>query len=388
MTLRDRERRLVDGLRDRERKLVDGLRQVASHRPLVGRVVRRVHKPAGSAPGTLLHAGEKKIEKVRIRYIDYDQEALREQTVDDIEACFGPVDDDTVTWVNIDGLHEPEVVASVGDRFQIHRLVMEDVLSPTQRPKVEDYGEYFFVVVRMLGFEKESETITSEQVSLIVGDRYVFSFQERFGDVFEPVRERLREGKGRLRSRGPDYLAYALIDAIVDSYFRILEEVGDHLEDMEESVLRDPSLPVMHRLHHLKREMLILRRAVWPLREVLGSLYRGEVRLVTEETRVFLRDVYDHAVNVIDTVETLREVNSSAIDLYMSHVGNRMNEVMKVLTIIATIFIPLSFFAGVYGMNFEYMPELAVRWAYPALLAWMLLIAGGMLLYFRKKGWL
>ena len=372
----------------REKEHKDRSRAMPRAASVVNRIVKRVHKPPGSAPGTLVHTGQKKVETVRIRLIDYDEQHIREETVHDIEQCLEAVDHPTITWVNIDGLHDPEIVGRVGDRFGIHRLVLEDVLSTTQRPKVEEYGDHFFVVVKMLTFDGESGTIESEQVSFIVGDRYVFSFQERFGDVFEPVRQRLREAKGRLRTRGSDYLAYTLIDAVVDSYFRIIEEVGDRLEDLEELVLRDPAHSVMHRLHHLKREMLILRRAVWPLREVLGSMYRGEVNLVTEETRVFLRDVYDHAVQVIDTVETLREVNSSAIDLYMSHVGNRMNEVMKVLTIIATIFMPLGFFAGVYGMNFEHMPELAIRWAYPALLGWMLTLAGGMLLYFRKKGWL
>ena len=240
----------------------------------------------------------------------------------------------------------------------------------------------------MLSFEEETDTVLAEQVSFIVGERYLFSFQERYGDVFEPVRERLRDGRQRIRARGTDYLVYALIDAIVDRYFRILETIGDRIEELEAAVLQDPSIELMHRIHALKREVLVIRRAVWPLREALGQLYRGEIKHVTEETQLFLRDVYDHCVQVIDTVETLREVLSSTLDLYMSGVSNRMNEVMKVLTIIATIFIPLSFFAGLYGMNFEYMPELHVRWAYPTLLGAMAVTAGGMLWYFRRNGWL
>ena len=354
---------------------------------LVRRLLVRGPKSAGTAPGTLLHTGERKVEKIRIRFIDYDADGIREETIDRIDECFSLADEPTVTWINIDGLHDTGVIGRIGERFDFHHLVMEDVVSPRQRPKVEDFRSYIFVTVKMLSFNAETQAITAEQVSLIVGERFVFSFQERPGDVFEPVRERLRHGKGRLRSRGGDYLAYTLIDAIVDSYFRILEEVGDQIEAVEDEVMVDGSVGAMQRIHNLKRETLLLRRSVWPLRELLGELYRGEVPLVKEETQVFVRDVYDHSVQVIDTVETLREVLSSTMDLYMSMVSNRMNEVMKVLTIIATIFIPLSFFAGVYGMNFEYMPELAVRWAYPTLLALMGAVAGGMLWLFYRKGW-
>ena len=355
---------------------------------VVGRLMSKVKKAPGSSPGTLVHTGARKTDHVRIRMIDYNAEHIEERTLNTIDECFSAAEDPAVTWVNIDGLHDIEVAEAVAARFGVHRLAMEDVLSTTQRPKVEEYEDHFLVIIKMLEFDVETESVLAEQVSFIVGKTYLFSFQERPGDVFEPVRQRLREAKGRVRSRGTDYLVYALIDAIVDSYFRILEKVGDRIEELEEIVLVDPELHVMHRIHHLKREMLILRRAVWPLRETLGQMYRGEIPNVTDETQLFLRDVHDHAVQVIDTVETLREVLSGAMDLYMSGVSNRMNEVMKMLTIIATIFIPLSFFAGLYGMNFEYMPELGVRWGYPALLAAMVTLAGGMLLYFRKRRWL
>jgi magnesium transporter len=366
----------------------EGLYGESTQPSVVGRLVSKVKKAPGSAPGTLLHTGARKTDHVRIRLIDYDAEHTEERGLNTIDECFAVADDPAVTWVNIDGLHDVAVAEAVAQRFDVHRLAMEDVLSTTQRPKVEEYQDHFLVIVKMLSFDDETESVMAEQVSLIVGKTYLFSFQERPGDVFEPVRDRLRHAKGRIRTRGADYLAYALIDAIVDSYFRILERVGDRIEDLEETVLEDPALHVMHRIHHLKREMLILRRAVWPLRETHGQKYRGEIPHVTEETQLFLRDVHDHAVLVIDTVETLREVLSGAMDLYMSGVSNRMNEVMKMLTIIATIFIPLSFFAGLYGMNFDYMPELGVRWAYPALLAAMATMAGGMLWYFRKRRWL
>jgi magnesium transporter len=354
----------------------------------MGRIVNRVHKPAGSAPGTLVHTGPRKIAEVRIRLIDYDDKDLREQDLDDISECFPFAHGESVSWINVDGLHDTDVLKELGREFDIHRLVLEDVISPSQRPKVEAYGDHSFIVLKMLSFDEESRTLLSEQVSFILGKGFVFSFQERVGDVFEPVRVRLREAKGRIRQRGGDYLAYALIDAVVDSYFRILEIMGDEIEALEELAISDPSQTVMHQIYALRREMLILRRSVWPLRESMGTIYRGEIPQITEETQLFFRDVYDHAVQVIDTVETLREVLSGAMDLYLSGVSNRMNEVMKVLTIIATIFMPLGFFAGLYGMNFEYMPELGFRWAYPLLLAWMLSIAGGMVIYFRRKGWL
>jgi len=361
---------------------------IRSGRSIVGRLVRRADKAPGSAPGTLVHTGERKVEKTRIRLIEYDADSIQERTLGDISESFEYADDPPVTWVNVDGLHDISIFEAVEERFGVHRLALEDVLSTSTRPKVEVFESHFLVVLKMLSFDEDAESIVAEQVSFIVGDRYLFSFQERYGDVFEPVRVRLRESQRRIRSRGTDYLMYALVDAIVDRYFRILETIGDLIEGLEIAAIDNPEPEVMHRIHHLRREMLVLRRAVWPLREAIGQLYRGEVPHVTEETQLFLRDVYDHAVQVIDTVETLREVLSGALDLYMSGVSNRMNEVMKVLTIIATIFIPLSFFAGLYGMNFEYMPELGIRWAYPALLTFMAGIAVAMLWYFRRRGWL
>lgn len=354
----------------------------------MNRLVDRVHKAPGSAPGTLMHTGQRKVEAVRIRLIDYDSEKLEERTLTGVDESFPYADRPPVTWVNIDGLHDTKVAEAVAERFGVHMLALEDVLSTNQRPKVEAYDRHYLIVLKMLSFDDDTDSVTAEQLSLILGEKYLFSFQERLGDVFEPVRERLRQAKGRIRSRGADYLAYALIDAIVDNYFRILERLGDIVEELEEIVLTDSSTEVLHRIYHLRREMLVVRRAVWPLREVIGQMYREELELISEETRLFLRDVYDHSVQVIDTTETLREVLSGAMDLYLSGVSNRMNEVMKVLTIIATIFIPLSFFAGLYGMNFDYMPELHVRWAYPVLLGFMLVVSGGMLWAFKRKGWL
>jgi magnesium transporter len=357
-------------------------------RSLVTRLVGRSTKAPGSAPGTLRHTGPRKVEKVRLRLIDYDADSLVERELERIEDSFDYAQEPPVSWVNVDGLHDESVAEAVADRFGVHRLAMEDVLSPTQRPKVEEYEDHFLVIIKMLSFDAEADSVVAEQLSLIVGPNYLFSFQERPGDVFEGVRDRLRQGRPRIRARGTDYLAYALIDAVVDNYYRVLEQIGDRIEELEQAAMTDASVEVMHRIHHLKSEVLVLRRAVWPLRETLGQMYRGEIPNISEETQLFLRDVYDHCVQVIDTTETMRELLTGAMDLYMSGVSNRMNEVMKVLTIIATIFIPLSFFAGLYGMNFEYMPELSVRWAYPVLLVAMGTMAGAMLWYFRRRGWL
>jgi len=355
---------------------------------LIRRMVNRRQKPPGTPPGTLLHTGDQKADSVLVRLIAYGPETIDEWQGADVETCLQRPHAPAVRWVNVDGLQDVGIVQAVGAYLDVHQLVLEDILSTGQRSKAEDHGAYLFVILNMLSFEPGTDSIVSEQVSLLIGETVVFSFQERRGDVFEPVRERLRQGKGRIRSRGPDYLAYALMDTIVDSYFQILEAVGDRIEELEDQVLVTPTPELLHRIHHLRREMLMLRRSVWPLRETLGQLYRDELPLISAETTVFLRDVHDHAVHVIDTVESLREVLSAAMELYMSGVSNRMNEVMKVLTIIATMFIPLSFLTGLYGMNFQYMPELDLPWAYPALLAFMGIALGGMLWTFRRRGWL
>jgi magnesium transporter len=265
---------------------------------------------------------------------------------------------------------------------------MEDILHTDQRPKMEDFEDYIFIVTKMLFFDQEKRELKAEQLSLILGENYVVTFQERVGDVFEPIRERIRKGKGRVRKMQSDYLAYALIDAVVDHYFIVLEKIGETVESLEEELVTNPTPETLQAIHHLKRELIFLRKSVWPLRELISGLERGEASLIQEKTTVFLRDVYDHTIQVIDTVESLRDMVSGMLDVYLSSVSNRMNEVMKVLTIIATIFIPMTFIAGIYGMNFENMPELKWPWGYP--LVWCVILAIGivMLGYFKKKKWL
>jgi len=296
-----------------------------------------------------------------------------------------------VTWVNVDGLGDAKTIAALGEIFHLHPLALEDVLHVTQRPKVEQYGEHQYIVTRMAAM---AETLETEQLSIFLGPGFVLTFQERPGDCLDPIRERIRKGQGRIRQAGPDYLAYALIDAVVDHYFPVLEEFGEHLEVLEDSVIERPDARTVSQIHQAKRDLLRLRRAVWPMRESVNSLTRDPLPLITDDTRTYLRDCYDHAVQILDIVESHREIASGLMDLYLSSVSNRMNDVMKVLTVIATIFIPLTFVAGIYGMNFSpevsplNMPELNWYWGYPFCLTIMAAVTVAMVFFFKRRGWL
>jgi magnesium transporter len=348
---------------------------------------QRVSK-AGLPPGSLIYTGEKRMEQVRVSVIDYDPDRFQELEPRAVEECFPFKETPTVTWLNVTGLHDVEVIEKIGTHFGLHPLVLEDVLSTEQRPKYEDFGEYVFLVLKTLHYNEDTQELRAEQISLVLGGNFVISFQEIEADPFDAMRERIRTSKGRIRTKGADYLAYALVDAIVDNYFAILEKVGDHTEVLGVRAVEDPAPETLHSIQSLKGELNYLRRFIWPLRDVVSGLQRGESELVKEETEVYLRDVYDHTIQVIETIEAFRDVVSGMFDTYLSSVSNRMNEVMKVLTIIATIFIPVTFVAGVYGMNFHFMPELGLRWAYPITLVVMLAIAIGMLVYFKKKRWI
>jgi magnesium transporter len=351
-------------------------------------------KKSGLPPGTLVYVGEKQVENVKISYLDYDEQNFQEKQVSNIEECFPFKTTPTVTWINIDGLHDVEIIEKLGKQFELHPLILEDVLHTEQRPKYEDFDKYIFIVLRMLRYNDEVKAVESEQVSLILGTNFVISFQERVGDVFEPIRERLRSAKGRIRKMGSDYLAYALLDAIVDSYFAILEKVGERIESMEEELVSDPTEETLQQIHTMKREMISMRKSIWPLREVISGVQRSESSIIKETTEIYLRDVYDHTIQIIDTIESFRDMVSGMLDIYLSSISNKMNEVMKVLTIIATIFIPLTFIAGIYGMNFNpekspwNMPELNSYWGYPAVWLVMAVVLVIMLVYFRRKKWL
>ncbi len=351
------------------------------------RLLKKSSKKAGLPPGTLVHIGEKQTEDVRITLIDYDERHVEEKSDLSVGACSPFKASPTVTWVNVTGLHDMAVIEEFGKIFDIHPLVLEDVVHTEQRPKMEDMGEYLFIVLKMLSHNNGKSAFEAEQLSLIVGSNFVISFQERDGDVFQPVRDRIQKGKGRIRKSGSDYLAYTLMDAIVDNYFIILESMGERIEILQESVLTEPDPSNLREIQEIRREMAFLRRSIWPLREAINALQRTESPLIGESVAPYLRDVYDHTIQVIENIETLRDAVSSTLDIYLSSLSNKMNEVMKVLTIIATIFIPLTFIAGVYGMNFKFMPELEWHWGYPTVGLVMLIIGVLMLLGFKRKNW-
>jgi magnesium transporter len=354
------------------------------------RISRRRGKKPGDSPGTIVHTGEKRLEQPRITLIGYDAADFESREIEPagIADCFPPPDADRVTWLNIDGLHDTDLLHDLGQRAGLHPLMVEDIGSVGQRPKQEEYETNHFIVLRMLRYNETNHQVEEEQLSIVVGPNYVLSFQEAAGDSFDPVRERLRLGRGQIRSRGADYLAYALMDAVVDEYFVVVETIGDRIEQLEQDVILDPQPETASAIHHLKNELLVMRRAVWPLRDLFNSLLRDESPIFSQGTRVYLRDAYDHAVQVIDNTETMRDLTAGLLDMYLSSVSNRMNETMKVLTLIATMFIPLTFLVGVYGMNFDYMPELHWAWAYPVLWIAMVAVAATMFIWFRRKSWL
>ena len=348
---------------------------------------RKTSKKPGLPPGTLIYTGDKTDEKVSISLIDYDEKQFQEKEVESIEECFPFKDTPTVTWINIDGVHDVNLIEKLGNHFDLHPLIMEDIVNMQHRPKIEDSGGYIFIVLRMLSYDDQAGEIKSEQISLVLGSNFVISFQESRGDVFEPVRDRIRKGKGRIRKMGADYLTYALLDAIIDNYFVVLERLGEIIEDTEDDLVRQPTSNTLQAIHSLKREAITLRKSVWPLREVISDMTRSETPLIQDSVNIYLRDIYDHIIQVIDTIESFRDMVAGMLDIYLSSLSNKMNEVMKVLTIFASIFIPLTFITGIYGMNFAFMPELGWRWGYPAVLILMALAAAAMLIYFRRRRW-
>ncbi|HEX5718159.1 MAG TPA: magnesium/cobalt transporter CorA [Thermoanaerobaculia bacterium] len=351
-------------------------------------VGKRFHKP-GTAPGTL-KAPEKRVEQVRMTVFDYGPDRLEEKTVTRVQDLFPYRDSQTVTWINIDGLHDVAALEALGKHFGFHPLALEDVLNCGQRPKIEDYGEHHFMIMKSL---IHTDILATEQISFFLGGNYVITLQEIPGDSFEAVRERIRRGKGMIRKSGPDYLAYALIDALVDEFFPVMEKYGERIESLEAELLTNPAPATIQEVHRIKRELLLLRRTAWPERDVIAAMQREESDVIHPGTQVFLRDCYDHTIQVIDMIETFRDLAAGMLDVYLSSTSNRMNEVMKVLTIISTIFIPLNFIAGVYGMNFNTdrsrmnMPELDWAFGYPYALTLMFTVALLLVFYFRKKRW-
>jgi len=347
----------------------------------------QVSKKAGLPPGTLIHIGEQRTERTEISITRYNADDYHEYSSVSVDDITGFIDDSAVTWVNVTGLAQTDIIEKIGDLFSIHPLVLEDILNTRQRPKTEDYGSYVFVVINMLSSGTE-EGIVSEQVSFLLTQNAVISFQEQPGDVFDSVRRRIQSKKGRIRQSGPDYLIYALIDSIVDNYFVVFEWIGEVVEDIEDELIKSPTPEILETIYALKRDLIYIRKVIYPMREVTSILERGDSELIDSSILMYFRDVYDHVIQLADYVETYRDMSAGMLDIYLSSVSNRMNEVMKVLTIIATIFIPLTFVAGIYGMNFSYMPELGWRFGYPGALGIMAAIVVIMLMYFRRKQWL
>ncbi len=340
----------------------------------------------GHPPGTILESQDSP-EDVKISVFDYNTKDFKERTLDQIEECFPYKASASVTWINIEGIN-PQMIKTIADYYGIHPLVAEDIVNAGQRPKMEDYTDHLFIVLKMIYFNAKIHDIVDEQISLILGPNFVISIQEKEGDVFDPIRQRIRAGKGRIRSAGPDYLAYTLLDAVVDNYFIILDKRGEDIELLDEEVMTNPRHEITRTIHTIKRDMIYLRKQIWPLREVLSGLMRYESKLIKKQTGIYLRDVYDHTIQVMDTIDSFRDMISGIHDSYLSAISNKMNEIMKVLTIFAAIFIPLTFLAGIYGMNFENMPELKWHYGYFVALGVMATLGFGMLLFFKKKDWL
>lgn len=349
---------------------------------------RRRHVVPGEAPGVLKLAKDASQEAPIMTLIEYGSDVLEERKDVTCDDLLPHLNNELVTWINIDGLGDLSVLRKLGERFNLHPLALEDVLETSQRPKVEQYDDYLFIVVKMLYLDDEKE-IGGEQVSMFLGKSFLITLQEEpERDVFEPVRARIRSGKGRIRKAGPDYLAYALLDSIIDHYYPVLESIGSEIDTIEDELIDNPLVRPVGSLHEHKRTLTQIRRMVWPLRDVTNLLLHDEPGLIKQETKVYLRDCYDHSVQLMDLVESYRDVLSGLTEVHISSIGLRTNEIMRVLTVISSIFIPLTFIAGIYGMNFAHMPELSEPWGYGGCLLLMLSVAIGQLLYFKKRHWL
>lgn len=350
--------------------------------------VFRRGKKAGMPPGTPVFVGERKQDVVRISIMNYSKDHIEEIHNASLDDCARVSDGSNILWINVNGIHEVNTIQSLANLFGLHPLTTEDISNTSQRPKAEEFENYIFFALKMLLYDEVSNSIDNENVSVILGNNYVISFQERDSDVLDSVKERIRSSKGRIRNESTDYLAYAIMDRVIDGYFDVLERLGDHIEQIDDEILAAPDATHMKELHLLKREIVFLRKAVWPLREEISAIEKIGSRLIGDSIRPFLRDLYDHTIQIIDMVETYRDIISGMHETFLSIISNRMNEVMKVLTIIGTIFIPLTFIVGIYGMNFENMPELKWTWGYFGLWCFIIVLGLTMLVIFKKRKWL
>lgn len=340
----------------------------------------------GAPPDSLIYNGDQKGERIKITLIEFNETEYFEDDFYDLSDCLKHVKDNMIKWINVEGVHNTALVEKIGQLYNIHPLTLEDIVHIDQRPKFEDYDHYLLAVLKMISYE---EKVHGEQLSLVLLQNTVISFQEPDGgDAFDIIRNRLRQAKGRVRKLGADYLFYALMDAVVDWYFHVIEKIGDKVEAIEEEIINQPKRESLIQLYSMKREIIYLRKQVWPLRDMISNLLRSDSELITPNTQLFFRDLQDHSTRIIDTVETYRDVLGGMMDIYLSTNSNKMNEVMKVLTIMSSVFIPVTFIAGVYGMNFDYMPELKSPYGYAAVWLVMLSVMGGLVLYFKRKKWM
>jgi len=356
----------------------------------VRKIAAKASKKAGQPPGTLVYTGNNRIEDIKITTLDYNETQFQERTLHNIEECLKhkDKDKDTVTWINVEGVHDISIVEKIGNYFDIHPMLMEDIVNVHQRSKIENYEEFVFMVIKMISLESKTEGIEKEQFSLILGSDFVISFHEKTDDIFNQIRERIRKASGTIRKMGADYLAYTLIDVIVDNYFVVLEKIGEMIDDVESELIENPTPKTLHAIHYLKKEVIQLRNSIWPMREIYSKLDRTESKFIHQATAIYYKDLHEHTIEVIEIIETYRDIIYGMIDIYISSVSNKMNEIMKVLTIISTVFIPLTFIAGVYGMNFINMPEIQWRYGYPVIMVVMLIISLLMLANFKRKKWL
>jgi magnesium transporter len=354
---------------------------------LTPKIMRRTSSKVGLPPGSIVHVGEQKIEKVKITLTEYDENNVDSCEINSIEEIEPYTDTPQVTWVNVCGLHETEFIKQIGEKFNIHPLVLEDILNTETRPKLEISDNYVFITIKMLAYNDEEKQIDSEQVSFILGKNFVFSFLEKSDGIFNPIRDRIANQVGRIRKQAPDYLFYTLIDIVVDQYYLLLERIEERIELLDDEVISNTDKSQIQKIYNLKNELLLTRRSVWPLREIFTQIIREEPELINENVEPYLRDLLDHTFQITETVEIQREITNGLMETYLSLMSNKMNEVMKVLTVIATIFIPLTFIVGIYGMNFKYMPELGWPWAYFAVWGVMIAVVIIMILYFKRRNW-
>jgi len=343
---------------------------------------------SGLPPGSLVHVGEVHAHEHKISVINYNKSTLKKHTIKSIEELLPYKTTDTITWVIVDGLKDVSIIDAIGQHFGIHVLVLEDILNTHQRPKFEEFDGYLYIVIKAISLGNDDFNVEYEQISLLILNNFVFTFMEKPDALFDPILNRLDNDKSQIRNLGPDYLAYIIMDTVVDEYFALQDAFDELIESVEDKLLSDPSSETLSIIQKIKRELIFLRRTVSPLRELLAAIQRSESPLLNEKTRRYFGDIYDHAIRIIEAIESYRDLIAGMLDIYLSSVSNKMNETMKVLTVFASIFIPLTFIAGVYGMNFEYMPELKWRWGYPTLWVIFISVSVFLLKYFKKKNWL